>query len=195
MVDASKNKLFFLCVMGTFIGSIIFCLFSSGIWQTGFWLLLSLLSLATIVWLYRTMMLWKHSAAKTKSLILLLAVLLTEYWLWLFFATYPAYSSYVFLLTIEFLRFLTLLFILRYLFGFGGINSAWNIFMFKFFLMDFIIILTSRITGVPGKTVWERMDLFHTLNKVSLFLLFWIQISLTAYYIVLYRKKSVTQTK
>lgn len=61
-----KTTPFPLCGTGAFVVSITFCLVSSGLWQTGFWVLLPLLAVATVAWLYRTVTLWKHSEARTK---------------------------------------------------------------------------------------------------------------------------------
>lgn len=193
--DANKRLQFYLCVMGAFTGSVLFCLVSSGMWASGFWLLAAILSFATCFWLYRTVTGWKRAEPETKSLLLLLAALLAEYWLWLFFASYPSRNSYGFLVGLELLRFLVLLFIFRYMFGFGGITSAWNIFMVKFFGIDFIIMLTSRSVHGPGTGFWERIDLIHPLYWWTLAALFWIQVSVTAYYVTLYRKKPSRQAE
>ena len=193
--DATKRMQFYFCVIGAFTGSVAFCLVSSGIWAGGFWLLAGILSLATCFWLYRTVTKWKRGEADAKSLLLLLALVLTEYWLWLLFASYPSRNSYVFLVGLEFLRLLVLLFILRYVFGFGGITAAWNMFMIKFFTTDFIIILSSKRTGGLASSLWEKIDFIHPLYWWTLAALFWIQVSVTAYYVTLYRKKPSRQAE
>lgn len=116
---------------------------------------------------------------------LLLGAITMEYWFWTFFADYRNTSSVIFLALTECLRLAALVSLFRWTGGKSPLRKAYNFFMVKFFLCDFLVAMTSRAS------LWERLQIFHPLYLWPLFILSVFQFAIIAIYIAKYRDQNV----